>query len=666
MALRVFGLLVAFAAAAAAQDLRFKPEEKKTSLRLTDPLTGEAFDQPLAPSNEVAFTDRALRPVSLGDAPRLHELWVSPFTGFCTFPDPELWKRIHEKASAADKEKTRAALARWPRRYGTAAQVPALHRYALAEMTYAALGLLDEQTKLRIHLQSLWCALDEGNAAAERRALETLRPLCLRRVDDEGITSEQMLRASYLSGEIARRLGDAAKAQEFFAQAFGRIQRWKVGREIRLLARIGMAETEWRARGAAELAALAAGDDPVDAHVAVVLLVDRGAAAELTAALKGASLDLKKDVVNRAVERPHAALAAVLAPFLGEEDAYLADTAAVAIGSIRTPESVELLVGALAESAGERLVLGLAQAGTPGAIAVLARLAEEGSEFGERPQAAAALAALGGEAACRALLRHVAVAEGYNLSHAVRLAARAGPALLPPLRAALEAGEGGGGLANLLVLAAILGDAECRRSAGRFLASDDARVRAAAAVAMARGGEGKAQVQEALRIADSSARPMLLDALGYLGGGPEIGAALDAKTRADEGKSFLAAVRAAGRARMTAHAPLLRELLEDADAVVAAHAAHALVLLGERKLVLPLLETAPWILVSAVARGCGETGDASLVPALMKAYELDDGAFLGAQPGPDGEYDLPRREIPAAIRKLGGKQAEAFLKRLGA
>jgi len=239
----------------------------------------------------------------------------------------------------------------------------------------------------------------------------------------------------------------------------------------------------------------------------------------------------------------------------------------------------------------------------------------------------------------------------------------------PPLRVEIGAvvGDLGQGVVDLVIVAgnAVVGEVlqrDPRALAERQIDSTDPRVRAAAACAL-----GRRDTLRAALAAEETAdvRPLLLEALGRAGGGPEIAAAIDSG-RADSPRLFLAALRAAGRARAKELAPRLRELVEDADVVVAAHAAHALVLLGERAATLPLLARAPWLVVSAVARGCGETGDESLVPALVAAYEADDGAWAGSFPGPDGEYDLPRREIPLAVRRLGGKQAEAFLRKIGA
>jgi HEAT repeat protein len=656
---RVFFLL-ALAALCPAQDVKFETEERKRTITLQDPLTGESFEQALVPRVDPLWVDRLLRPVAYGDPPRLREIWVSPFTGFATFPDPGLWKSVHESKDEAMKSRVRAALAKFPRRYRASDQVPALHRVALAEITYEALGALDDDSRTRLYLHGLWCARDEGNEAAERRFRRLLRPLAEKRAEQESLATESMIRAGYLAGELARLDGDAKTALARFEQAFDRIRRWKAAREVRVLARTGVAEAAWTGRPVEELVALAFGDDPVDAHVATLLLVDRAAGDALAKRLKNASEELKRDVVMRARERPAPALVAALRPLLDAEDEFTALHAAIAVGRARTWDAVRALVDALAESRPENLVAGLAEAATPEAVEHLARLAETGSAFGERPKAAAALARIGGERAARALVAHVEAAEGFALESALRHAARAGDAVVPFLRRRLE--DGGGGLANLLHLAARLGDPSLRALAERQIDSTDPRVRAAAACAL-----GRRDTLRAALAAEETAdvRPLLLEALGRAGGGPEIAAAIES-ARADSPRLFLAAMRAAGRARAKELAPRLRELVEDADVVVAAHAAHALVLLGERDATLPLLARAPWLVVSAVARGCGETGDESLVPALVAAYEADDGAWAGSFPGPDGEYDLPRREIPLAVRRLGGKQAEAFLRKIGA
>ncbi|MGH7162495.1 MAG: hypothetical protein ACREID_03340, partial [Planctomycetota bacterium] len=129
--------------------------ERKTTETLVDPITGESFEHPLPTETEIVWTDRLLRGVGFGEHPRLRQIQVSPFTGFATYRDPALWKQLREEGDAAAKAKVRAALARFPRRYRAPAAVPALHRYALAEITYEALGRLNEEMRARIALDAL-------------------------------------------------------------------------------------------------------------------------------------------------------------------------------------------------------------------------------------------------------------------------------------------------------------------------------------------------------------------------------------------------------------------------------------------------------------------------------------------------------------------------------
>ena len=97
MRARLLPLLILFVAPALAQDLGFRPEERKKTHTLRDPLTTEAFEQPVRDQTEVAFKDRTLRELSFGEHPRLRRLWVSPHTGFATYPDPVQWKNVAEK-----------------------------------------------------------------------------------------------------------------------------------------------------------------------------------------------------------------------------------------------------------------------------------------------------------------------------------------------------------------------------------------------------------------------------------------------------------------------------------------------------------------------------------------------------------------------------------------
>ncbi|MFQ5845679.1 MAG: HEAT repeat domain-containing protein, partial [Planctomycetota bacterium] len=468
--------LLGLVAAAAAQDLRYKPQERKKTHALTDPLTGETFEQPLLDPTEVAWRDRLLRPVSFGDHPRLRRVWVSPHTGFATLPDPALWKHLHEKGKEEDKRKIRRALAAFPRRYRRPDAIPALHRYRLALLTYEALGRLDENRRTGLYLAMVYCALDEGNEAVVTQYLKRLQPLVEKRADDEGLPADEMLASGYLAGEIARRLGDAQAARDHFARAASRFERWRplaVGarqhggrdaahrrrqgrlRQLRIFARLGRAEVDWRDKSVEELRAILEGPDKTDAHVAALLLVDRGAAGLLQKHFSGNDLALKKNLVHRAAQHPDPALLPALRAALRDADPHVALWAARAVGEQRTPEAVRALSKELADADEELLVEGLARAApAPAAVRELARLAQAGDPFGGGPAAARRLSLLGGPEAARALVGHVATTESYNLSVALNVALRVGPALAPPLREALERERHIFRLQNLLVLAA--------------------------------------------------------------------------------------------------------------------------------------------------------------------------------------------------------------------
>ena len=129
-------------------------------------------------------------------------------------------------------------------------------------------------------------------------------------------------------------------------------------------------------------------------------------------------------------------------------------------------------------------------------------------------------------------------------------------------------------------------------------------------------------------------------------------AACTAKSRSENYPAYLAALKAAGRTKSSALKGLLIEALADNDPLVVAHAAHGLVRMGQKGKVTPLLKTAPYTVVSAIARAAAEAGDKSMANALQAALKADDGAWLGSLPGRGGPYDLPAREIAATLTVL--------------
>lgn len=641
----------------------FAPTERKATEAVQDPLTGESFDLPIVEmTTEVVWTDRLLRPVSFGEHPRLRQIWVSPRTGFATYPDAPLWKNIREKGDATSKEKVRAALAKFPRRYRDAGSVPALHRYALALITYEALGQLTDAMRFRLVRDALYCARDEGNAGEEKRYLKLLRPLAEKRAEDESLPIPEMIESCYLAGEIARLLGDAPAAARRFAEAAARIERYKEGKELRVPARLAAAETAAAPKSDADLAAMLEGPDRNDAQVAAMLLVDRGAADKVAARLKEADAPQRIALLKRAAEHPLPALLPDLEALLGHDDPYTVVCAAEAIAAIHSAAAITALLRGLQGSRDDLLAAALERMGTREARDQLARIAGEAEGADARAAAAEALVRAGGEGAAPALIRFVGKAESYDVAGALRIAARAGTALLAPLRAALGKEADPAARSNLFRLAARLGDRECARIAAGSLSSLEGDAKVSAALAAARDGKGKEILLDALAKTDVGRRGPILEALGALGLSDPAAAALTAEARQDATNDYLGAIRALGRAREKA---AILPLLDDPDAVVAAHAAHALYLAGEKARVLPLLRTGHWILVSAIARAAGETADGATVGALIEACKADDGAWMGSSPGPGGEYGLPRDEIADALRRIGGKEAEAFLKTLG-
>lgn len=666
MRARLLPLLILFVAPALAQDLGFRPDERKKTHTLRDPLTTEAFEQPVRDQTEVAFKDSMLRELSFGEHPRLRQLWVSPYTGFATYPDPAGWKNVAEKASFARKQEIRRALEKFPRRYGTPAAIPALHRYRLALITYAALGRLNEELKAQLYLDLLYCARDEGNERAEQEALKELRPLLNKLADHEGRPAASMLRDGYLAGEVARLLGDEKTAAKRFRQAASRIERWKAARELRVPARLARAEYDWKDKSVEDLAAILEGKNKYDAQVAALLLVDRGAADHLLKHFGGKRVEWKKSLVRRAAEHPNARILPALRVALKDEDPYVALWAARAVGRLDSEEAVRVLIEDLEDGDEEVLVEGLADCAHPSALRELVRLAEEGSGFGGRPAAARKLALHRGDAAVRGLVRHVAAAESYNLSAALGLALRRRAAIGPALREALAAEKNPRALANLLRLAALIDDEGCLEQAKAHVQAQDPKVRFAALLVRARKGEGKSALVSAWGSAEPGDRPALILALGHAGAVAPVREALDPKVRTDAYTTFLAAIIAAGWSKDAVARRRLVELLDDRDPLVSASAAHALILAGDSKRVLALLGQAPYGTVSAIARACADAGLNSAVPALIAAYEADDGAWIGSYPGRWGPYGLPSEEIPEALRRLGGKQAQAFLEKIGA
>lgn len=649
--------LVFLSAAALAQgeDTRFAPKETKRSERVKDPLTGREFDLPIIePTTEVLRRDRLLRPVVSGEHPRLRQIWVSPETGFASYPDRNLWKEITESKDDAGKAKLKAALAKFPRRYASAETIPALHRYALAWITYETLGRLDGAMRYRLALDALHCALDEGNAAAAKKYRALLKPVVEKRCDDESLGEKELITASYLLGELARLDGDAATAQRRFDECLQRIGRWKEARDLREPARLGLCEILWKEKGAEELLAIARGDDRNDARVATILLVDRGAGAALAALLGDADETLRLEVANRALERPQASLVPALEPLLAA-DAPVRDAAAFALGSLGTKEAVLALAKALPGEADELRAAALARARTPDAAAALARMTREGASFD-----LALLPSVGGAEIAAAMVERVKTVESYNRGKAFRAAAGLAPAIVAPLEAALAAEKEPAALGNLLRLAARLDRKSLRAAAAPHLASDEEEVRRAAALVLAREGKGRDLLVAALGTGDAAAA---MEALGWFGPSPAIAEAISPKVRAESPTLFLAALRAAGRAKDASRADAMEALLDDPDPIVAAHAAHGLALLGRRERILPRLESGHYLVVSGIARGLGESGDAAAVPVLIRAFGADDGAWLGGSPGVSGDYGTPRREIADALRRIGGKQAEAFLEK---
>ncbi|MCZ6788165.1 MAG: HEAT repeat domain-containing protein, partial [Planctomycetota bacterium] len=376
------------------------------------------------------------------------------------------------------------------------------------------------------------------------------------------------------------------------------------------------------------------------------------------------SLRFKKDLVHRAYTNPNPALVPALEPMLLHDDVFVATWAARALGRIGTPSAIQTLVRGLAGEDQERLVEGLAASSSKEATKELARLAEEGSGFGARPKAARALLKRPGAVAADGLVRHVAVAESYNLSSALLVATKYGPTLEPRLVSALEAEKDAARLANLLRLAALIPSVNCVRIAAGHQQSSDPKVRLGAVAVRAQAGEGKSELASAFAGASGGDKIVILEALGHLGADSVLRASIDDRVRQDSPALFLVALKAAGRAKDKSLRTKLTKLLADPNPLVVASAAHGLVLMGEKKRVLALLESRQYTIVSAIARGLGETKDASAVSVLIDAYGADDGAWIGSEPGEGGPYGMPRQEIAAALRRIGGNDAEAFLKRI--
>ncbi|MEE8106844.1 MAG: DUF2225 domain-containing protein [Planctomycetota bacterium] len=649
-------LLIFLALPSIADDDGFfgKTKEAKNYRELKDPLTGETFRQPLDRTTEVVWTDRFRRPVSIGEHPRLYNVWVSPHTGFATLPDPGLWKQIAEKSDAGAKDKIKNELKKYPRRYRHVAAVPALHRYELAILTYRAMNRLGEERAVHLYMRAAWCAMDEGNEKAASKYRKLLLPILKRRAENESLATEQLVRSGYMAAEASRLEGDLATAEKLFRQADSRIRRYKVARELRIPSRLAVAELDWKDKTVDELNAIIEGPDEYDCHVARLLLVDRGAGEPLRKILKKHKkhLELRKDIVRRAMEKPHAGLIPALKAALLDDEYFIAASAAQAMGRIDSDEAVKTLIEALADEDEERLVLGLAESTRPMATKELARLAEKGSGFGGRPAAAKALLDRPGAEVGEALVRHVAVAESYNLSSALLIATKAGPAVFPALRAAIKSETDNKRLANLLALAGQVTDAESAAAAAAHLGHSDSNVALHAAMACAQKGQGVSKIAPALQTATGPDRARLLTAAGWLRDVKALKAACTPQARSENYPAYLAALKAAGRTKSSALKEILIEALSDNDPLVIAHAAHGLVRMGQKSKVTPLLKTAPYTVVSAIARAAAESGDKSMAKALEAALKADDGVWLGSLPGRGGPYDLPARELANALAVL--------------